>query len=78
MATKKLKSKRGFFENQDYSNSGYRLYVSKYGVTLTLNDCARSIEWEFGNPGDKHKRGKKKIAAIKKLVDEIYEHFHVE
>lgn len=75
----KLKSKRGFIEPQKFSNSNYKLDVEEWcGVSLTLGDCNRTITWEFGKPTDKDKRGKKKIATIKKLIDEIYGHFHDE
>lgn len=74
----KLKSKRNFLETQDNSDSYYTLWVGKSnGFTrLKMADCHRSIEWEFGTPGDT--RAKKKIAVLKKLVDEMYSHLHEE
>lgn len=76
MATKrKLKSKRAFLEPASYSNSFYDLTVDPAGyVTLTLHDCDRKITWYFSKPGED--RGKKKIAAFKKVVDDIYNHLH--
>lgn len=44
------------------------------GVDMKLADCSRTIGWEFGQPGEK--RGKKKIAAIKKIIDEVYDYLH--
>ena len=46
------------------------------GVEMKLADCSRTVSWEFGTPGDK--RGKKKIAAIKKIIDEMYNYLHEE
>jgi len=69
----KLKSKRAFLNNE--VDSYYHLYVQDSGWTdLKLADCARSINWEFGRPGDA--KAKKKIAVVKKLIDELYNHLH--
>lgn len=78
MATN-LKPKRDWLENIKDSNSWYKLELCDYdGVTLTLADCSRSITWYFGKKDgkDKGKRGKAKIAKVKKLVDEIYNYYH--
>lgn len=68
-----MKSKRTFLENQKPSDSYAKVDISEGGYcSLKLADCVRSIEWNFGTPGDK--RAIAKITKIKKLVDEVYAH----
>lgn len=74
-----MKTKREFLENPKYSNSWYKVNVDSYddSVELTLADCSRAITWYFGSrKGKERKRGKAKIAKLKKLVDSIYEYYH--
>lgn len=80
MTTKSvLKSKREWLEQAELSGSYYNLVVGKdtYNkdeAALTLADCDRKITWYFGKPGEK--RGKRKIAKLKKLVDSLYNYLH--
>lgn len=79
MATE-MKNERGFLEPQRESGSHYRLNFDKYSksVDLTLFDCYRSINWDFGPARGPKSRGAKKIAKIKKFVDKIYDYYHSE
>lgn len=80
MATKlkvKLKPKRAFLEHTSNSDSYYVLDISDRNyVTLKLADCEKTINWSFGKP--KEERAMKKIAVLKKLVDEMYNYLHQE
>lgn len=78
-----MKSKRGWIEKgvtetgEFHSGSSYSITVGKgeYNkgeLDATFTDCNRRITWYFGKPGNK--RGVAKITAVKKLIDEIYEH----
>lgn len=71
-----MKNKRAWLENQQYSGSYYVVDVGTEqwadGLSLTLADCNRKITWHFGRPGEK--RAIKKIKAVKKMVDELYEY----
>jgi len=50
----KLVSQRDWLEEQGYSGSHYSLSISSNGrANLTLSDCHRTIEWEFGRPNTK-------------------------
>ena len=73
---KKLKSRRSFLEEQVSSDSYYVLDIGKDSgyTSLKLADCNRTIEWQFGRPGEP--RGKKKIATLKKLIDDMYNFLH--
>lgn len=71
----KRKTKRVWLEKPELSDSYIKVLTGENGWTeLKLTDCYRSINWDFGKPGDK--RAKKKIAAVKKLIDEVYAFLH--
>ena len=68
-----LKSSRGFIDSLANADSYYHLTVYDNGsVDLKLADCFRSINWGFGEPGDK--RSIKKIERIKSVVDALHAH----
>lgn len=69
-----MKEKRVFLEAQKHSDSYVRVCVDDDTgqVDLKLADCDRRIWWHFGKPGDK--RAIRKIKAVKKIVDEVYEY----
>lgn len=71
-----MKPKRVFLESQKESDSYIRVSVDPDGgdINMKLADCDRRIWWYFGRPGDK--RAMRKIARIKQIVDEVYEHLH--
>lgn len=76
MATKrKLKTYRKFIESINDSDSYIKVINSPWGgIDLKLASCDRIIEWGFGKPGEK--RAKRKIANVKKIVDEVYNYLH--
>lgn len=72
----KLKSERKFLEPFKESDSYYRITVGtgKYEegeVDIKLADCYRTINWNFGKPGDK--RAIAKITVVKQMVDKVYD-----
>lgn len=72
-----MKTKRFFLESTKLSDSYAAVTVYKDDgnyVELKLADCTRNVVWQFGKPGST--RAKKKIAKIKKLIDEVYNFIH--
>lgn len=69
-----MKSKRSFLEPLKQSDSYVRVIVDEDSgyLELKLADCDRRIWWYFGKPGDK--RAIRKIKAVKKIIDEVYEY----
>ena len=69
-----MKIKRAFLEPLKESDSYVRVIVDEDSgyLELKLADCDRRIWWNFGKPGDK--RAIRKIKAVKKIVDEVYEY----
>jgi hypothetical protein len=41
-------------------------------IELKMADCNRTISWSFDKPG--RPQAKRKIKAIKAVIDEMYEH----
>ena len=69
-----MKNKRVWLEDQTESNSAIVLTVRSGWVELELKDCSRTISWDFGDVGSK--RGKKKIAIVKAMIDTVYDAYH--
>jgi hypothetical protein len=68
-----MKSKRLFLESREHSDSYINVWVYKDGsIELKMADCNRTISWSFDKPG--RPQAKRKIKAIKAVIDEMYEH----
>lgn len=72
-----MKTKRAFLEPTNISNSYYVVQIHDDGAAdMTLADCNRHITWWFGTPGSK--RAIRKIAKIKKVIDELHKYLNKE
>lgn len=73
---RKPNSNHVFLEHGNESDSYIRVNAHPGFTEIKLADCFRNITYNFGQQGEA--RGKKKIAKIKAIIDDLYDYLHEE